>query len=122
MDAIKLHRLGVAGNEELTVLLIASLLTLVLTRLYTRLARIHRWPSGRVGDVHLHHMVAGNVLVLVCGMVGLTVSVGELARQVLAAGFGIGAAFILDEFALTLHVRDVYWTPEGRHSIEASLM
>ena len=28
----------------------------------------------------------------------------------------------LDEWALTVHLRDVYWTPEGRHSIEMSII
>jgi hypothetical protein len=122
VDKIEFHRTGVAGSEILIVLLVASFLTLLVTRLYTRLARVYGLPSGRVGDVHVHHMVAGNVLVLVCGMLGFTLSVSDTAKEFLAAGFGVGAAFILDEFALTLHLRDVYWTPEGRHSIEASLM
>ena len=34
----------------------------------------------------------------------------------------MGAAFVLDEWALTVHLRDVYWTPEGRHSLEVSLV
>jgi predicted MFS family arabinose efflux permease len=42
--------------------------------------------------------------------------------DILSVGFGIGAAFVLDEFALSVHLRDVYWTPEGRHSIEVSVM
>src|SRR6266576_295749 len=36
--------------------------------------------------------------------------------------FGIGAALTLDEFALILHLDNVYWTHEGRSSIEATLM
>jgi hypothetical protein len=36
--------------------------------------------------------------------------------------FGIGAALTLDEFALILHLDDVYWAREGRTSIEAILM
>ena len=36
--------------------------------------------------------------------------------------FGVGGAFILDEFALSFHLRDVYWTEEGRRSIDASIM
>jgi hypothetical protein len=36
--------------------------------------------------------------------------------------FGAGAALTLDEFALVLHLGDVYWTEEGRSSIEATLM
>ena len=38
----------------------------------------------------------------------------------LAAGFGIGAGLTLDEFALWLHLEDVYWADEGRQSIEAT--
>src|SRR5437868_3145739 len=103
-------------------MLVASLATFVLTRLYTRLARTYGWRSGRLGDVHVHHMVVGIVLVLVAGMLDLSLRPGGLARELLAIVFGAGAAFILDEFALSVHLRDVYWTPEGRHSIEASII
>ena len=33
--------------------------------------------------------------------------------------FGIGAALTLDEFALWLNLKDVYWEKEGRRSIDA---
>ena len=46
----------------------------------------------------------------------------DIGVDLLAIGFGVGAAFVLDEFALTVHLRDVYWTPEGRHSIEVSIV
>jgi hypothetical protein len=38
---------------------------------------------------------------------------------VAAVVFGMGAALVLDEFALILHLRDVYWTEEGRASVDA---
>jgi hypothetical protein len=33
--------------------------------------------------------------------------------------FGVAAALTLDEFALWLNLRDVYWEREGRESFEA---
>ena len=33
--------------------------------------------------------------------------------------FGAGAALLLDEFALIVYMRDVYWSDEGRRSIDA---
>jgi len=36
--------------------------------------------------------------------------------------FGAGAALTLDEFALILHLEDVYWTDAGRTSIDAVIM
>lgn len=42
--------------------------------------------------------------------------------DVLAALFGVGAALTLDEFALWLHLEDVYWAREGRSSVDAVLM
>ncbi len=122
IDAVRIHRFGLAGREPLLLLLTASLLTFVATRAYTRVARVRSWRSGRVGDVHLHHLVVGNVLTLVCGMLELAFQPRDLGLDILAVGFGIGAAFVLDEWALTVHLRDVYWTPEGRHSIEVSIM
>ncbi len=122
IDPIEVHRFGLAGRESLLLLLAASLLTFVFTRAYTRLARRHGWRSGRIGDAHLHHMVIGIVIVLITGMLDLSFQPGGLWRQLLAIGFGVGAAFMLDEFALTVHLRDVYWTQEGRHSIEVSIV
>ena len=122
LDAIKFHRFGLTGREPLVLMLAASLLTFAVTRLYTRLARVYRWGSGSVGDVHLHHMVVGSVLTLVCGMLEIAFQPRDFGVDLLAIGFGIGAAFVLDEFALSVHLRDVYWTPEGRHSIEVSII
>jgi hypothetical protein len=122
LDAIQFHRYGLAGREPLLLMLAASLLTFALTRLYTRLARHREWGSGRVGDVHVHHMVLGNVLMLTCGMLVIAFQPTDFGLDLFALSFGVGAAFVLDEFALTVHLRDVYWTPEGRHSIEMSII
>ena len=122
LDAIKFHRFGLTGREPLLLMLTASLLTFVVTRFYTRVARIRGWRSGRVGDVHVHHMVAGNILTLICGVLEFALQPHDFGVDLLAVGFGAGAAFILDEFALSIHLRDVYWTPEGRHSIEVSII
>ncbi|HVC87651.1 MAG TPA: hypothetical protein VNC40_09520 [Gaiellaceae bacterium] len=122
LEAIRFHRFGLAGREPLLLMLGASLATFALTRIYTRVARVRNWRSGRVGDVHLHHLVVGNVLTLACGMVELALQPHDIGVDLLAVGFGVGAAFVLDEFALTVHLRDVYWTPEGRQSIEVSII
>jgi hypothetical protein len=122
LDAIRFHRFGLAGREPLLLMLGASVLTFWIVRVYTRVARARKWGSGRVGDVHLHHLVVGNVLTLTCGMLEIAFQPHDIGLDILAIGFGAGAALILDEFALTVHLRDVYWTPEGRHSIEVSII
>jgi uncharacterized membrane protein len=73
------------------------------------------------GGVHLHHAVIGVVLVMVSGvaMVTLAVSGGVAEFTVAAVFFGIGAALVLDEFALILHLQDVYWAEDGRTSVDA---
>src|SRR6185312_8970010 len=68
------------------------------------------------------HLVVGIVLALVSGMLDIALHPADDVRAFLAVVFGAGAALILDEFALSVHLRDVYWTPAGRHSIEVSLM
>jgi hypothetical protein len=42
--------------------------------------------------------------------------------RVTALLYGIGAALTLDEFALWLHLDDVYWQPKGRISIDAVIL
>ena len=75
-----------------------------------------------IGGVHIHHQVWGILLVLVVGLLEFRFSPQPPWREVLAALFGAGAALALDEFALWLHLEDVYWTEEGRKSIDAVMV
>jgi hypothetical protein len=100
----------------------------VITFLGTRYvtARI-RAGRGRLSDItvgtlHLHHMVWGVGLVLLSGLFEFALRPEWPRNAVLAVAFGAGAALILDEFALILYLRDVYWSREGRRSIEAVIV
>jgi hypothetical protein len=84
-------------------------------------AQVSWWPGNiETGGVHVHHMVFGIVLLLLCGFLNFALDPKSPWVEVLAAGFGIGTGLTLDEFALWLHLEDVYWADEGRQSIEAT--
>lgn len=116
------HYVYLAGREPLFFLLLAFLVTFVLVRSYTRLGRLRGWRSGSVSGVHLHHLVPGIVASLSAATAIIAFRPGDEAMLLLSMLFGVGAALTLDEFALILHLDDVYWTNEGRSSIEATLM
>ena len=59
------------------------------------------------------------MLLLLSGFLGYAVNPTSPWNEILAALFGIGAGLTLDEFALWIHLRDVYWTEEGRSSFDA---
>ncbi len=74
---------------------------------------------------HIHHLVWGILLLLVVGY-GWLLQAGTgaawsnvWAARAMCMGYGVGAALTLDEFALWLNLRDVYWEREGRESFEA---
>ena len=111
------------GKEPLFLSLLAFLIAFGCTRGYTRLARKYGWGSGSVGGVHLHHEVVGITFVLAAGLVVMAPVGNERpVRNFCAILFGVGAAFILDEFALVFYLRDVYWSHEGRDSIDATIL
>jgi hypothetical protein len=102
---------------------LAFIVAFCLTRGYTRLARTRGWGSASVGRVHLHHVVPGIMLVLFSGFVAFTrVGPDEIVRELCAIAFGTGAALVLDEFALVFYLKDVYWSEEGRDSVDAALL
>ena len=77
---------------------------------------------------HIHHLVWGILLLLVTGY-GWLLQAGTGDRgsrtwvgRVMSMAYGVGAALTLDEFALWLNLRDVYWEREGRSSFEALLL
>jgi lysyl-tRNA synthetase class 2 len=108
-----------AGKEPLLLMLIAFLVAFLLTRAYTRGARVRGWGSTHVGDVHMHHVVVGIVLMTAAGVIVFGFSPGEVFTEWLAIAFGVGAALTLDEFAMIFHLEDVYWSTEGRASVDA---
>jgi hypothetical protein len=90
----------------------------------TRSARVTWWPgSVRTGSgLHIHHLVWGISLLLISGFVGYATEFASPWMKITAIGFGIGAGLTLDEFALWLHLEDVYWAKEGRSSLDAVVL
>jgi hypothetical protein len=105
-------------------MVLAFLVTFLVTRFITRAIRTGRGPfrDASVGGVHVHHEVYGIFLLLGTGTLEFTYQPGPPWVQVLAVLFGAGAALTLDEFALWLHLEDVYWSRQGRSSIDAVLV
>ena len=53
------------------------------------------------------------------GIALIALSPQGTALNVCAALFGVGVSLAFDEFALWLHLDDVYWSPAGRQSVDA---
>jgi hypothetical protein len=113
------------GRQSELLLLVSFLLAFGFIRTSAHLirAQVPWWPGNvDVGGTHVHHLVWGIVLMLVLGYVTIAFEPGAPWRELLAVGFGIGMGLTLDEFALWLDLRDVYWLPEGRKSIDAVIV
>ena len=91
-------------------------------RLSTHGMRDGWWPMGNVevGGHHIHHFVPGILLAFGSGAASL-LSANEKLDETLAIPFGVGVGLTLDEAALLLDLRDVYWTREGVLSVQVSL-
>jgi ABC-type multidrug transport system fused ATPase/permease subunit len=123
------------GRLPLMWCLIAFLLTFLVTRTIVRYIRHNadrtsppKWWQPRnisvsdgAGGMHIHHVVIGVILVMISGLTMVTLAVDGGVAEFTAAAifFGIGAALVLDEFALILHLQDVYWSEDGRTSVDA---
>jgi hypothetical protein len=81
------------------------------------------WIAG----IHVHHYVWGIGLLLAVGYLWL-IQIGTSREEQRRLGtatavlYGTGAALTLDEFALWLHLEDVYWEQTGRMSIDAVML
>ena len=109
------------GAGAAFVVLVAFLVSFLAIRTSARLTRsVSWWPGGvATGGVHLHHLVWGICLVLVCGFLAFAAPLVSPWWHIVAIGFGVGAGFTLDEFALWVRLEDVYWSDEGRMSFDA---
>lgn len=121
-EAYQKHILD-ADKQPQALILISFLLTFLLVRFITHSIRDGRFTHifhnvQGPGGTHLHHLVPGILLVLVSGYLGIGLD-PQYRRDFIAIMFGVGAALTLDEFALWLHLKDVYWEKQGRQSVDA---
>ena len=105
------------GPGAAVVVLVAFLVSFLAIRTSARLTRsVSWWPGGieTEGGVHIHHLVFGICLMLFCGFLAFAAPLASPWWHLVAIGFGVGAGFTLDEFALWVRLEDVYWSNEGR--------
>jgi hypothetical protein len=110
------------GRQRAFIALAAFLIAFLFIRTSARMTRRFSWWPGGVeteGGVHLHHLVWGICVMLASGFVGVSLDFDYPWGGIVAGAFGVGAGLTMDEFALWTHLSDVYWTEQGRSSIEA---
>jgi hypothetical protein len=73
------------------------------------------------GGEHLHHYLWG--IGMLAGVGGVAVHGEERLRThpLVATAYGSGLALIVDEFALLLDLKDVYWAKQGRLSVDVGI-
>jgi hypothetical protein len=118
-----------SGSTQSSVLLLfaAFLVSFLFIRMSARLMRSPKvpwWPGSikTEGGLHIHHMVFGIVLMMIGGTLGFALTDDAPWLQLSAVAFGIGAGLTFDEFALWVHLEDVYWAEEGRQSVDAAVV
>jgi len=109
-------------------MLISFIVTFGVVRLITYAIHQNLGPfhdivlgGGSGGTVHIHHYIWGLVLIAVCGFLALSLDAPRW-HPILAIPFGIGLALVLDEFALLLQLKDVYWAKQGRVSVDIAVL
>ena len=118
--------LNTEGARAGFIVLAGMLVSFGFIRMSTRLMRSPKvtwWPgSVTPGGLHIHHLVFGIVMMMVAGFLMFAFQPESPWLEILAATFGIGVGLTLDEFALWIYLDDVYWSEEGRRSVDAIIV
>jgi hypothetical protein len=122
--------LNTAFHEELDATQRSALLswlsfsaTFGAVRGITYSIRAGRGPFRNIsaGGEHLHHYMWG--IGMLAGVGAIAVHGDERTRRhpAVALSYGSGLALIVDEFALLLDLKDVYWAKQGRISVDIAI-
>ena len=114
-------------RQWLFLVLLGFLGSFAFIRMSTRLMRSPRvpwWPGSVVSEsgVHVHHLVFGIVAMMIAGTISFAGFAVSPIYEICAFVFGVGIGLTIDEFALWVHLDDVYWAEEGRRSIDATVI
>jgi hypothetical protein len=110
-----------SSRLPLTLCFAAFVITFIVTRAITRMIRAGRGPfKDNVSEsgLHVHHAVPGLILLVVGSFMAIAVDTDSPWAIAAALIVGVGTSLVLDEFALILHLEDVYWLQQGRISVE----
>lgn len=116
----------IVANDRVSIFLVFAgfLGSFLFIRTSARLGRSTTWWPGSVvtdDGLHLHHLVWGICLMMGSGVLAFSLHTEGGWFHLSAALFGIGMGMTIDEFALWIYLKDVYWSNEGRSSIDAAL-
>jgi hypothetical protein len=123
IDRAYSHHIVHYGKEQAFWLLIAFLITFIIVRVVTHAIKNNKGPFHNISakGKHIHHLVPGILLILIAGYCSIALHLNH-TRILDAIAFGIGGALTLDEFALWLDLKDVYWSKQGRSSVDAVII
>jgi hypothetical protein len=118
--------LGKPGQRAGFMVLAGLLGGFLFIRTSARLIRkqVSWWPGNveTSSGLHIHHLVWGILTIMGTGFLTFSFQPDSPWIEILALAFGIGCGLTLDEFALWLHLEDVYWSDEGRSSVDAVIV
>jgi hypothetical protein len=85
--------------------------------------RAGKGPFGNlsVGGEHLHHYMWGIGMLAGVGAIAVRGEDRHRRHPAVALSYGGGLALIVDEFALLLDLKDVYWARQGRISVDVGV-
>lgn len=97
--------------------------TFALARLVTGVIKLGDGSTGNrdVGGVHLHHYLWGILLVIGMAVFGLVDRNGQV-RTWMGLALGVGLALIVDEAALLITLKDVYWSTQSWASVAVAVV
>ena len=119
------HHIQDPGKQPLFLLLVGFIGSFLFIRFSVRMIRrgVKWWPGNVTpGGLHIHHVVFGVLFLLVAGFTVFATDGTHPWIDGAGLLFGIGCGLVLDEFALLLHLEDVYWSEQGRKSVDAVII
>jgi hypothetical protein len=114
-------------EQAVFLVLVGFIGSFAFIRMSTRIIRsesVSWWPGNVESEsgVHLHHLVFGIVTMMAAGTLGFVSDGRTPYTEICALLFGVGVGLTIDEYALWVHLEDVYWAEEGRSSVDATVI
>jgi hypothetical protein len=98
--------------------------TFGITRAVTHWIRSGHGPASggmTVAGRHFHHYNIGIALLELVGAIAIRGEERDRRHPLTAVAYGSGTALIVDELALLIDLQDVYWSTDGRRSVDAAI-